>query len=458
MAMTAWPTGWNTRNTAELLEAGVLEIGDGYRAKNSELGTSGLPFLRVSNITDHINVENVDILCESSVIKAGSKVSQSFDVLLTTKGSVGRFAFVNSDTPRFVYSPQLSYWRVLKESVIDPRFLFYWMHGKEYGNQAHKVKGLTDMADYVSLTEQRRMDITLPPLPVQQKISTILSTYDDLIDDNRRRIHLLEEMAKAVYQEWFVHFRFPGHETDQMVDSELGEIPKGWKVRRISEMVSTQYGYTESARKEEVGPKYVRGMDINKTSYITWDTVPYCSIDAKSFEKYQLKDGDILVIRMADPGKVGIVEKEIDAVFASYLIRLKIEQDSLLPYFLFYTLSADRYQGFISGASTGTTRKSASAPLITNFDIVMPSRILINAFEVFAKSARHFLNNLLDQNTVLNRTRDLLLPRLLSGEIDVSNLDVDQYRIETRKTSKYEEQSTIDQWLDDGDEEDVERD
>jgi len=137
-----------------------------------------------------------------------------------------------------------------------------------------------------------------------------------------------------------------------------------------------------------------------------------------------LSRGDIVIIRMADPGKVGIVEKDIDAVFGSYLIRLKIK-NYIHPYYLFYFLLSDRYQSYISGASTGTTRKSASAGVITDLDILLPDRAILDQFVVIIGSLRQLLNTLLEKNENLKKTRDILLPKLISGEIDVSNLDID---------------------------------
>ncbi|MYE90310.1 hypothetical protein F4X33_15085, partial [Candidatus Poribacteria bacterium] len=184
-------------------------------------------------------------------------------------------------------------------------------------------------------TVLRQVPTLIPPLSTQRKIAAVLRAYDDLIENNTRRIEILEEMAGAIYREWFVEFRFPGHEGVSMVESELGLIPQGWEVKRLSDLVETQYGYTESAIEEDVGPKFVRGKDINKNSYIDWDTVPFCPIESEKYAKYRLHAGDILVIRMADPGKVAIIEKEIDAVFASYLIRLKLNSRRLSPYYLF---------------------------------------------------------------------------------------------------------------------------
>jgi len=210
-------TQWTAWNNAQLIESGILEIGDGYRAKNSEMGLVGLPFARAGNIDNGFHFENADLLDEMNVSRAGSKISRPGDVVFTSKGTVGRFAYVKPNTQKFVYSPQLCYWRIKDSSIIDPRFLFYWMHGRDFTNQVHQVKSLTDMADYVSLGDQRQMKITAPPLPTQHKIAAILSAYDDLIENNTRRITILEEMAQALYREWFVHFRFPGHEKIRMV-------------------------------------------------------------------------------------------------------------------------------------------------------------------------------------------------------------------------------------------------
>ncbi|MHB1325518.1 MAG: restriction endonuclease subunit S [Thermoleophilia bacterium] len=261
--------------------------------------------------------------------------------------------------------------------------------------------------------------MSLPSLPVQREIASILSAYDDLIENNTRRIRILEEMAQSLYREWFVHFRFPGHEKVKLVNSPLGKIPEGWEVTKLSSLVLPQYGYTESANNIKVGPKFVRGTDINKASFIQWNLVPYCPVSEEQHKKYKLKKGDILIIRMADPGKVGIIEKDFDAVFASYLIRINIKSSKLTPYYLFYTLLADRYQGYVTGASTGTTRKSASAGVITDFDILIPDPACRNLFEEQISVIRGLLNSLLEKNANLHRTRVLLLPRLINGDISI---------------------------------------
>jgi len=310
--------------------------------------------------------------------------------------------------------------RAIDTNKLSNRYLYYAMQPKLDLLRSISTGVATK---FLTLTILNDLDFEVPSFPTQRKIAAILSAYDDLIENNTRRIKILEEMAQALYREWFVHFRFPGHEKFKMVASRIANIPRGWEVKKLSEFVSTKYGYTESSNTEPVGPKYLRGMDINKTSYIDWSEVPYCPITPDDHSAYRLKLGDVVVIRMADPGKVGIVEQEVDAVFASYLIRVAPMDSRLSPYFLFYLMASTEYYGYITGASTGTTRKSASASVIADYEFLLPPKELVMEFERRVTEIRLLLTTVLKQTVNLRRTRDLLLPKLISGEIDVSNFD-----------------------------------
>ena len=268
--------------------------------------------------------------------------------------------------------------------------------------------------DNLSQTKLLSIKFPVPEVVVQRKVADILSSYDDLIENNWRRIALLEEAARLLYREWFVHFHFPGHEHTKIIDG----VPDGWSRRYLGDVVTTQYGYTASASDEEVGPKFVRGTDINKRSFINWSTVPYCPEQSLDFNKYVLVPGDILVIRMADPGKVALIEKPIRAVFASYLVRLKIKNpDEVQPIFLFMTLMEERYQGFIGSSSGGSTRKSANARLLTDFFFEQPPKFLLKLFVEQITPIREMITKLVEQSEGAARARDLLLPRLMNGEI-----------------------------------------
>jgi type I restriction enzyme S subunit len=148
---------------ADLIRDGVLEIGDGYRAKNSELGTSGLPFIRAGDLNNGFDTAGAELLTEDSVAKAGSKVCRVGDVAFTSKGTIGRFARVTEHTAKFVYSPQVCYWRSLNPVRLHPAVLYCWMQSDDFKEQITAIAGQTDMAPYVSLQDQRRMSIPIFP-------------------------------------------------------------------------------------------------------------------------------------------------------------------------------------------------------------------------------------------------------------------------------------------------------
>lgn len=417
----------NTWPLVQLREI-TTKIGSGAtpRGGKESYKENGTTLIRSLNVYDfRFEHEGLAFIDEDQAEELANVEVQPQDILLNITGaSVARCCMVPSGVLPARVNQHVSIVRI-DPHWADPRYVLYCINSPRYKD--HLLAIAQGGATREALTKEKieKFKIPLPSLPTQLKIASVLSAYDDLIDNNMRRIKILEDMAQALYREWFVHFRFPGHEKVKMVSSPLGPIPEGWEVVKLSGFVETQYGYTESTSEAKIGPKFLRGMDINKTSYIQWDSVPYCPISAPDHAKYKLAVGDVLVIRMADPGKVGIVEKDIDAVFASYLIRLKIKSALLSPYYLFYFLLSDRYQSYVTGASTGTTRKSASADVIADVDMILPPDIIHKQFEDEISTVRRVLNNLLDKNANLRRTRDLLLPKLISGEIDVSNLDVD---------------------------------
>jgi hypothetical protein len=210
----------------DLIAQGRLAIGDGYRAKNNELARAGLPFARVGNVNDGFHFDDCDCFPEADLSRVGDKISQPGDVVFTSKGTVGRFAFVRPDTPRFVYSPQLCYWRALDAELIDPLYLFYWMCGPDFLGQYKGVAGQTDMAEYVSLADQRSMRLTLPPIDRQRAVARILGALDDKIELNRRMSHTLESMARASFKSWFV----------DIDATRADEAEVGWRVGRLSDV------------------------------------------------------------------------------------------------------------------------------------------------------------------------------------------------------------------------------
>jgi type I restriction enzyme S subunit len=203
---------------------------------------------------------------------------------------------------------------------------------------------------------------------------------------------------------------------DSFERSELGEIPKGWEVKKLSELCLTQYGYTASAVPEPVGPKFIRVTDINKRNWIEWADVPHCHIDDEKRAEYSLRVGDIVVARMADPGKSAIIEDEIDAIFASYLVRLKTESLAH-SYYVYGFLKSELYLEYADGAKSGSVQANMNARVIVGADIVIPSRLLIERFLEAVLPLRKRLTASVRESHTLSFLRDTLLPKLVSGEL-----------------------------------------
>ena len=384
----------------------------GYTASADDFEV-GPKYLRITDIASGpINWESVPY-CKISESDYPKYKLNTGDIVIARTGNTTGYAKLIRNNNNAVFASYLVRIKI-KSDLADSNYIGRLIESNIYKNFVRSIKGGAAQGN-ANATTLTLFKFCLPPIEVQRIITSVLSVYDDLIDTNRRRIQLLEESARLLFREWFVYFRFPGHEKVKIVDG----VPEGWEKEHLSTLVTTQYGYTETASQEEIGPKFLRGTDINKTSYIDWASVPYCPNDKLDFRKYSLSQRDILIIRMADPGKVGIVEEEIEAIFASYLIRLKIINKSVSSYFLFYSLLDEKYQGFITGSSTGSTRKSASAKLIVDYNLLIPKKEIIDSFDEQIVPIRKDITILLQQNQKLAQARDLLLPRLMNGTIEV---------------------------------------
>ena len=176
----------------EFIAEKILVIGDGYRAKNSEMADSGLPFVRAGNLkADGLDLGGAEILGAAGVSAARHKLGRDGDVCFTSKGTVGRITRVCSRTSAFVYSPQVCFWRSVAPQVLNPHVLYQWMKHGDFMRQVNRVSTQTDMAPYVSLQDQRRMVIELPPWQEQKELAKQLKPIDDQIAANAEQSRTL---------------------------------------------------------------------------------------------------------------------------------------------------------------------------------------------------------------------------------------------------------------------------
>jgi type I restriction enzyme S subunit len=184
----------------ELADAGVLAFGDGYRTKRSEHGAHGFRILRVGDIADGgaVSLTGPDFVSDRYANQIGPKAAESGDVILTTKGTVGRVAVMPETPEPIVYSPQICYFRVTDSDVLDPRFLRYWFESEAFWRQASHRMNNTDMAAYINLADVRSLDLDLPGRSRQRAIADVLSALDDKIAANGRVARHAESLALAL--------------------------------------------------------------------------------------------------------------------------------------------------------------------------------------------------------------------------------------------------------------------
>ncbi len=280
-----------------------------------------------------------------------------------------------------------------------------------------------------------QLPVRVPSRTEQSAIADFLGALDDKIELNQRMNETLEGIARALFRSWFVDFdavrakmggRDPGLPSeiadlfpDRLVPSELGEIPEGWEVKTLGQVSEKpQYGYTASASDEAIGPHFLRITDINKQHWIDWEEVPFCAISDGERRKYSLAVGDIVFARIADPGHAALIEEVVDAVFASYLIRLRPLQQEL-GRFLQYWVRSDHYWNLVRSRQSGTTRANLNAQLLSAFPLTLPDTRVLRAFSGQVDPLRDKVVGNRCESRDLADIRDNLLPKLISGEIRV---------------------------------------
>lgn len=425
---------WRRHSVNDLIERGVLLVGDGYRAKNDELTTTGLPFARAGNINDGFRFDDADFFPVAQIKRTGNKVSEPGDVVFTSKGTVGRFAFVRADTPRFVYSPQLCFWRSLDPALIDPRFLFFWMHGREFFVQFKGVAGQTDMADYVSLIDQRRMHITLPSIAEQRAIAHILGTLDDKMELNRRMNVTLEAIARALFESWFMDFdpvrdKADGREAGlprplaalfpaRFMDSALGETPAGWAVRTIGDLADIAGGATprtnEPAYWNDGVYRWATPKDLSELSVPVLLETERRITDAglAQISSGLLPAGTVLLSSRAPIGYLAIAEVPvaINQGFVAMLPRSGVSN-------LFLLLWAQASHVLILSRANGSTFLEISKGNFRSIPVVAPPLDVHAAFDRLSRPLYERIVANARENRALTSLRDVLLAKLTSGDL-----------------------------------------
>lgn len=326
---------------------------------------------------------------------------QRDDVLFTAAGTLGQVGILRGDLKydRYIISNKQIRMRCNRE-VVDPLFLYYflsWKYMRDFIASQNKGSSIP----LLTLGSIKWIPIPTPPLDIQQKIAAVLSAYDDLIENNLKRIKLLEEMAQITYEEWFVRMKFPGHES-VAVDAETG-LPEGWKKVPLGKVITLNYGKSLRAEERNGGKIPVYGS---------------AGIMAYHDESLVAAPG-VIVGRKGNVGSVFWSHDDFFPIDTVYYV-----ESQLSLYFCYFAL---RYVEFINNdaAVPGLNRNAAYA-----MKIVVPLPEIAMLFEKQVRPAFATIQKLQKQNELLREARDILLPRLMTGMIDVDKIDVPTELIE----------------------------
>jgi type I restriction enzyme S subunit len=317
------------------------------------------------------------------------------DICLTIAGTIGEIGIV----PAHLNNANLTEnaVKITSKDCFSQQFLKYALLTDDSFSQMKNLAGGAAQPK-LGIYKVETIQIPAPSLSTQRKIAAILSAYDDLIENNLRRIKILEEMAQNLYREWFVKFRFPGYEKVKFVDSPLGMIPEGWVVRRMEEVLSLRYGKA-----------------LKKDDRSGGNIPVYGSSGVVGYHDTSLASGPGIVVgRKGNVGSVFWSEKDFFVIDTAYYV------ESEMPLiFLYYDLQGKNFLNN-DAAVPGLSRNQAySLPMI------VPPADLLSLFSSYAKNLVDGVLNGSRQNDILRKSRDLLLPRLVSGEVDVSDLDIE---------------------------------
>lgn len=374
----------------------LCEITSSKRFHLSERTKNGVPFYCTKEILQKLRGEE-DIDCDYIDEKFYLQIKEKFgvpvtdDLLLTTRGTIG-FPYLYKDTDKFYFADgNLSWFRNFSNS-INSHFLYYWFLSSLGKAGVDSIaKGTAQKA--VPITGLGTLEISLPPLETQQKIASILSAYDDLIENNRKQIKLLEEAAQRLYKEWFVDLRFPGYENVAIVDG----VPEGWRIEQLGSLLPIVTGKKDAnfGTKDGMYPFFTCSQEPIKA--------PSYSFDANAI--LLAGNGDL---------NVKIFRGKFEAYQRTYVL-VPNEQEHL---FICYRTVQDNLRKLIHGAS-GSTIKFITKGMIENIDVIIPQDEILIKFNILSDNILKKMEKLQRQIYLSQQARDKLLPRLMSGDMEV---------------------------------------
>ncbi|MEK7529258.1 MAG: restriction endonuclease subunit S [Patescibacteria group bacterium] len=380
--------------------------------------------LRTTNIKNGwIDLETVRCVTEDTYNKwTRRQVPKKGDVILTREAPLGEVGLLRSEDKVFLGQRLVAY-RANPEK-LDNKFLLYSFLSHDLISQI-KSLGSGAIVEHMRVPDAEKLTILMPDIDAQKAISSIIGAYDDLLENNKKRINALEEMAQLLYTEWFVKLEFPGHEKAKIVDSrtEYGMIPEGWEVKRLDEVIRIVRGrsYSSEQISDTNGDYYIVNLkSFNRGGGFRLNGAKYYS--GQVSDNQLLKQGDIVVAVtdmtndravIARPARIPNISTHKTTLSADVV---KIVADGIPSSFIYYCLLDHRFTEATKHKANGANVLHLKPSAIGEYRALIPPIHLLKQFDALCNPSFGLIDKIIAQNADVEKMRDLLIPQLVTGK------------------------------------------
>ncbi|MDP9764468.1 restriction endonuclease subunit S [Deinococcus enclensis] len=398
--------------------------------------------------SNHRYLRIVD-MSEEGVIKEGIKyISQSAsqqitryrifkdELYISIAGTIGRVGIIDDELSGINLTENAAKINVTADDFL-PKYVLYSLRSSDVQKQ---VKGLVGGAAQpkLGLYKVEELEVIQLPLPTQRKIAAILSAYDDLIENNTRRVRVLEQMARALYREWFVEYRYPGHEQAQWVEDEAGRRPQGWEWVKFTDTAMVLSGGTPKTTEPSFWDgdiPFYTPKDSPDGFYVTSTEKSITQAGLKKCNSRLYPKDTVFITARGTVGNLALASGNMAMNQSCYALDSRA---GLGQYFLF--LLVEQLVSGLKKQATGAVFDAITVATFEKTQVLKPTKEVLDAFATRVKPLFDASLSLTRRNANLRQTRDLLLPRLVSGELDVSGLRVAGVEGEVEEMAKVKDE------------------
>jgi type I restriction enzyme S subunit len=418
------PKGWKMTTLGGVAE----KIAMGPFGSNIKIETfvdEGVPVISGTHLNGHkLEDKDYNFITSEHADKLKSSIVFADDIIFTHAGNIGQVAYIpkNSKYKKYILSQRQFFLRPKKDQ-LQTEYLTYFFKTRE---GQHKLLANANQTGVPSIAQPasylKSIEINLPPLPEQCAIAAVLSSLDDKIELLREQNKTLEATAQAIFKEWFVNFNFPGA-TGKMIDSELGEIPEGWRVGKIKDLIDILSGFAFSSSdfSQDGNYKLVTIKNVQDRHFDPETKDRLSALPVRMPEYCKLNSGDILLSLTGNVGRICLVNGD-NFLLNQRVAKLKEKNpsDYAFTYLLFLQ---DSIFSLLQSTASGTAQQNLSPIQTKEIEIIIADRKTLDQFGMVANKLIQKINDNNSQVETLSKLRDTLLPKLMTGNVRVKGFE-----------------------------------